>query len=172
MQVRSLASLSGLRIRHSHELWCRSQMQLTSGISASLAQAGSCNSDLTPSLGTSTCHGCSPKKHKEREREREREREKLSFFERGKEEVRISEDRNMKVQRKEIEGLKNQMASIFSTEQVICLELGLGAKGQFGNLRMETVQGSCCKECSAKLKGDDRKDCPVAIQLMLECMNL
>ena len=28
LQVRSLASLTGLRIRHCHELWCRSQMLL------------------------------------------------------------------------------------------------------------------------------------------------
>ena len=28
MQVRSLVLLSGLKIRHCHELWCRSQMQL------------------------------------------------------------------------------------------------------------------------------------------------
>ena len=28
MQVWSLASLSGLRIWHCHELWCRSQLQL------------------------------------------------------------------------------------------------------------------------------------------------
>jgi len=30
-QVQSLASLSGLRIWHCHELWCRSQMRLRSG---------------------------------------------------------------------------------------------------------------------------------------------
>ena len=30
LQVRSLASLSGLRIQHCHELWSRSQMQLRS----------------------------------------------------------------------------------------------------------------------------------------------
>ena len=30
--VRSLASLSGLRIQHCHELWCRSLMQLGSGV--------------------------------------------------------------------------------------------------------------------------------------------
>ena len=28
----SLASLSGLRIRHCHELWCRSKTQLGSGV--------------------------------------------------------------------------------------------------------------------------------------------
>ena len=32
MRVRSLTSLGGLRIRHCHELWCRSQTQLGSGI--------------------------------------------------------------------------------------------------------------------------------------------
>ena len=31
-QVGSLASLSGLMIQHCHELWCRSQMQLGSGV--------------------------------------------------------------------------------------------------------------------------------------------
>ena len=32
MQVQSLALLSGLRIWHCHELWCRSQMQLRSHV--------------------------------------------------------------------------------------------------------------------------------------------
>ena len=32
MRVRSLASLSGLRIQHCRELWCRSPPQLGSGI--------------------------------------------------------------------------------------------------------------------------------------------
>ena len=58
MQVRSLASLSGLRIQHCHELWCRSQMQLRSGI----AMAGSCSSYWTPSLGTSIYCKYGPKK--------------------------------------------------------------------------------------------------------------
>ena len=37
MQAQSLASLSGLRIWHCHELWYRSQMQLGSGIAVALA---------------------------------------------------------------------------------------------------------------------------------------
>ena len=45
-QVRSLASLSGL------------------GSRIAVAVAGSCSSDLTPSLGTSVCHGCSNKREK------------------------------------------------------------------------------------------------------------
>ena len=63
-QVRSLASLSGLSIRRCHELWCRWQTQLGSGIAVALAQASPCSSDLTPGLGTSMCHGCDPKKTK------------------------------------------------------------------------------------------------------------
>ena len=47
-QVRSLASLNGLRILHWHEL----------------VQACDYSFDLTPSLGTSICCGCSPGKKK------------------------------------------------------------------------------------------------------------
>ena len=36
LQVRSLASLSGLRIRRCHELWCRSQTQLRSCIAVAV----------------------------------------------------------------------------------------------------------------------------------------
>ena len=36
-QVQSLASLSGLRIRRCHKLWCSLQMQLGSGIAVALA---------------------------------------------------------------------------------------------------------------------------------------
>ena len=44
------------------ELWCRSQMWLRSGVGVALAEAESCNSNLTPSLETSICHKCGPKK--------------------------------------------------------------------------------------------------------------
>ena len=64
IQVQSLASLSGLRIQHGHKLQCRSQMQLGSGIAVAVVQAGSYSSSLTPSLGTSICCGCVPKKTK------------------------------------------------------------------------------------------------------------
>ena len=57
-----LASLSGLKIQCCHELQCRSQMQLRSGIAVALASAGSCSSDLTPSLRTSICHDAALKK--------------------------------------------------------------------------------------------------------------
>ena len=58
LRVRSLASLSGLRIQCCCELWCRSQTRLRFGV----AVAGSYSSDLVPSLGTSICQGCGPKK--------------------------------------------------------------------------------------------------------------
>ena len=36
LQIRSLASLSGLRIWHYRELWCRSQTQLGSSIAVAV----------------------------------------------------------------------------------------------------------------------------------------
>ena len=39
------ASLSGLRIRRCREPWCRSQMQLGSGIAVALVQAGNHSSN-------------------------------------------------------------------------------------------------------------------------------
>ena len=53
MQVRSLASVSGLRILCCHELWCRSQARLRSQVAVAVVQASGCSSDSTPSLGTS-----------------------------------------------------------------------------------------------------------------------
>ena len=38
--VRSLGLLSGLRIWHCHELWCRSQMRLGSGVAVASALIG------------------------------------------------------------------------------------------------------------------------------------
>ena len=61
-QVPSLASLNGLRIQHFHELWCKSQMWLRSGIAVAVVWASGYGSDLTASLGTSICHKCIPKK--------------------------------------------------------------------------------------------------------------
>ena len=45
MQVQSLALLSGLRIRGCHELWCRLQMLLGSGIAVAVVEAGHCSSN-------------------------------------------------------------------------------------------------------------------------------
>lgn len=55
----------GLRIRPWHELWCRSQMQLRSLVAVTVAQAGGYCSNWTPSLATSICCRCSPKKGKQ-----------------------------------------------------------------------------------------------------------
>ena len=53
-----LASFSGLSIQHS--------LQMGLGfciiVAVAVAMAGSCSSDLAPSLGTSTCFTCGPKK--------------------------------------------------------------------------------------------------------------
>ena len=49
LQVRSLASPSGLRIWCCHELWCGSQTQLRSCVAVALVQAGGNSSDSTPS---------------------------------------------------------------------------------------------------------------------------
>ena len=46
------------------ELLCRLQMQLRSHMAVAVAQSSSYSSDSTPRLGTSTCHGCKPKKTK------------------------------------------------------------------------------------------------------------
>ena len=61
-QVWSLASPSGLRIQLCHELWCRSQMQLGFDVAMAAAWASGYSSDLTPSLETSICRKCCPKK--------------------------------------------------------------------------------------------------------------
>ena len=64
----SLASLSGLRIQHGRELWCTSQIWLRSSVAVAVAVAvaSSCSSNWTPSLGTSICLRCSPKKRKKK----------------------------------------------------------------------------------------------------------
>ena len=60
MQVQPLALLSGLRIWCCWELWCRSQMRLSSDV----AVADSCSSDLTPSPGISICYRAAIKRKK------------------------------------------------------------------------------------------------------------
>ena len=66
--VRSLASLSGLRIWRWHELWRRLQTRLGSDIAVAVVSASSYGSDSASSLGTSVCHGGVPKKNKGRGR--------------------------------------------------------------------------------------------------------
>ena len=52
MQIRSVALLNGLRIQSCCKVRPRSW------VAVAVAEASSCSSDLTPSLGTSTCHRC------------------------------------------------------------------------------------------------------------------
>ena len=76
MQVWSLASLSGLRIRHCCELWSRSQTQLGSQVAVTVTKASSCSSDLTPSLETSICH---QRSLKETKKKKKKKRTELSY---------------------------------------------------------------------------------------------
>ena len=76
LRVRSQALLSGLRIWHCHELWCWLQMQLGSRIAVALAQTGGYSSDLTPSLGTSICHGSSPRKGKKTKKKKKEKKKR------------------------------------------------------------------------------------------------
>ena len=48
MQVRSLASVSGLRIWRCHELWCRSQTRLGSDVAVAVVQACGCSFQFDP----------------------------------------------------------------------------------------------------------------------------
>ena len=73
MRVQSLASLNVLRIWHCCELGCRSQMRLGFCIAVSWGVGHRCGLDSAllwlwyrpaPSLGTSICHRCGPKKTK------------------------------------------------------------------------------------------------------------
>ena len=64
----SISGLSGLRIQHCCELWCRSKTQLRSGVAVAVAVASSYSSNSTPTLGTSMCHECGPKKDRKKKR--------------------------------------------------------------------------------------------------------
>ena len=46
----------------------RLQPRLGSGVGVAVAEAGSCGSSSTPSLGTSICHGCGVKKKKKKKK--------------------------------------------------------------------------------------------------------
>ena len=62
MQVPSLALLSGLKIQGCHKLRHGSQMPLGSCVAMAVAQAGSCSSDSTHSLGSSYATGAALKR--------------------------------------------------------------------------------------------------------------
>ena len=66
MQAWSLASLSGFRIQHCHQLWCRLQTWLGSQVAVVVVEASSYTSRLTLSMGNSICNRWSPKKTKKK----------------------------------------------------------------------------------------------------------
>ena len=49
-------------------------MRLGSGVAVAVVWAGSYSSDSAPSLGTSICHGCDPKKTKDKKKKKEKKR--------------------------------------------------------------------------------------------------
>ena len=76
----SIPDLSGSGNWRCCELWRRSQTQLRSDIAVAEAQASSYSSDSTPSLGTSICRGCGPRKRPKDEEKKKPFKKKLSFF--------------------------------------------------------------------------------------------
>ena len=68
MWVQSLASLSGLKSRHCHELWCRFQMWLGSCVAVAMVQATAVATINPPSLETSICHRCGPENTKKKKK--------------------------------------------------------------------------------------------------------
>ena len=81
MLVRSLASLSGLRIWHCRELWCRSQMRLGSGVAVAVVYTNGYSSNSPASLGTSVCHRCGPKNIKKKKKKRRKKKEMSGLWE-------------------------------------------------------------------------------------------
>ena len=76
--VRSLASLSGLRMQRCHELWCRSQMLLRSGVAVALVWAGSNSSDWTPmDWGPPHAMGAALKRQKD-QKKRKKKKKKIN----------------------------------------------------------------------------------------------
>ena len=76
-RVRSLASLSGLRIWYCHELWCMLQTWLGSGVAVALASSYTSNS--THSLGTSICRECVLKQRKKTRKKQKQNKKKTTF---------------------------------------------------------------------------------------------
>ena len=70
LQVLSLAFLSGLKIWHYLELYCKSQTLLGSCVVVNVMQAGSYSSHSTPNLGTSCAMGAALKAKKEKKKKK------------------------------------------------------------------------------------------------------
>ena len=69
---KDVVSIPGLNqwVKDCREVWCRSKMRLRSHIAVALTQASSYSSNSTPSLGTSICCKCSPKKIKKKKKKK------------------------------------------------------------------------------------------------------
>ena len=67
IQVQSLALLSGRKSRIAVTCGVGRRCKLRSHVAVAVAQAGNCSSNSTPSLGTSICHRCGPKKAKNKQ---------------------------------------------------------------------------------------------------------
>ena len=65
-RAQSLALLSGLRMWHCRELWCRLQTWMGSDFAVAVAQAGSYSSDSAASLRASICWRAAPKRQKKK----------------------------------------------------------------------------------------------------------
>ena len=86
-----------VRIRCCHELWCTLQTQLGSLVAVAVVKASSCSSNWTPSLGTSICLQCSPKKTKDKEKGR-REASQLRQKKLSKRKLSLKVYKNVKTQ--------------------------------------------------------------------------
>ena len=71
-QVRSLASLSGLRIWRCCELWCRSKTRLRFGVAVAVASLAATGLIWYLAWETSICGGCGQKKKKKKKLAHER----------------------------------------------------------------------------------------------------
>ena len=78
-QVRSLASLSGLRIRRCRGLGCRLQMWLDLASLWLWCRLAAVAPHLALSLETSICHECSPKKTKKQKKKQKKKQSILSY---------------------------------------------------------------------------------------------
>ena len=74
--LEDVAMLIGWGIQHCCELWYRSQMRLGSHVAVAVAvvKASSYRFNLTPSLGTSICCWCSPKKAKKKQQQQQQKK--------------------------------------------------------------------------------------------------
>ena len=87
--VRSLASLSGLRIWRFRELWCSPQIQLGSGIVAAVAQPGSYSSNWTPSPGTTTCRRGGPRNSKKKKTKKTKKTKQRTVLKKKKKKANV-----------------------------------------------------------------------------------